>query len=93
MASDDLIRPVRPALSSLDRLVSDLIDEVLFFHTEWRDEAAAVEEIYRRWSAAPGAEREHCFGAYIAALDQEEAAAMMYAITAAELRAVLPSVG
>jgi hypothetical protein len=93
MAADDMIRPVSAALGSLDWPVSDLIDEVLFFHSEWRDEAAAVEEIYRRWSAAPDAERECCYGAYIAALDQEEAAATRYAVTAGELRAMLQSVG
>jgi hypothetical protein len=69
--------------------VSDLIDDVLCFYTEWRDEAAAVEETYLHWCGAPGAERDHRYGAYIAALDQEEAAALTCAIAASELRALL----
>jgi hypothetical protein len=93
MAADDVIRFVSPALSSLDWTLSDLIDEVLFSHGEWRHEAAAVEQIYRRWSAAHGTEREHLYGAYIAALDQEEAAAMMYATVATEIRALLQGDG
>ena len=82
-----------PALGLLDWPLSDVIDEVLFLYTEWLDEATGVEEIYRRWSAAPSVEREHWHGAYIAALDQEEAAALMYAITAAEFRGLLQSIG
>jgi hypothetical protein len=88
MAAEDTIRPVSPAFSSL----CDLVDEVLFFYTEWREEATEVEEIYCRWCAATGAAREHCYGGYIAALDQEEAAAMMYAVTATELRGLLQAV-
>jgi hypothetical protein len=89
MAADDTILPGGRTLSSLGSPLSDLIDEALFLYTEWREEAAAVEEIYHRWSIAPVAEREEWYGAYIAALDQEESAAMMLGITASELRASL----
>jgi hypothetical protein len=86
MAADEKIRSGSPALGWP---VSDLIDEVLFFYTEWRDEAAAVEETYLHWCAASSVERDHRYGAYIAALDQEQAGAMTYAIAASELRALL----
>ena len=93
MAADDTIRPAGPALDPPARPACDLIDEARLYYTEWRYEAAAAAEVYRRWSTAPAADREHCYAAYIAALDQEEAAATMYAITAAELRALLHRAG
>jgi hypothetical protein len=91
MAAHDFIRPVIPALSSAICPVADLIDEALAFYEEWRDASADVEEIYHRWRTAPDAEREPCYGAYVAALDQEEAAAMMYALADTKLRASLRS--
>jgi hypothetical protein len=93
MAADEKIHPGSPALDSLGWPVSDLIDEVLFSYDEWRDEATTVEEAYRHWCTAPAAERDRRYGAYLAALDQEETAALMYAINATELRAALQSAG
>jgi hypothetical protein len=86
MAADEKIYPGGPALGWP---ASDLIDEVLFWYTEWRDEAAAVAETYRHWCAAPSVERDRRYGVYIAALDREQAAAMTCAIAASELRALV----
>jgi hypothetical protein len=69
--------------------MDDLIDEMLSCYYEWRDEAAVVDETYRHWCTAPSAERERYFAVYIAALDQEESAAMTYAFAAEELRELL----
>ena len=93
MADDDNIHPASPALDFLDWPVPARIDDVLSLYTAWRDEAAAVEETYRRWCAAAGAERDRRHGAYIAALDQEQAAAIGYAIAAMGPCALLQSLG
>ena len=77
--SDEAERP--PAL--------ELVDEALALYDEWRQEVAAVDEAYRRWRLAPVAERRCCFNGYTAALDQEEMAALMYAVVAEELRGLL----
>jgi hypothetical protein len=66
---------------------ADLYDELLACHDEWREEIATVDEAYRRWCTAPTDDREDRFCAYIAALDQEEAAAEIYAAFVAELEA------
>jgi hypothetical protein len=50
---------------------------------------AAVAEAYRRWRAAPIAERRSCHAAYLAALDQEEASATTYEFVHRELQASL----
>jgi hypothetical protein len=92
MADDEKIHLGSPALESLGWPVSDLIDEALFSYADWRDESAAVEETYLHWCAAPRADRNHRYGAYIAALDREQAAAMIYAIAVSELRAQLSGV-
>jgi hypothetical protein len=93
MADHEKIHVGSPALDSLGWPVSDLIDEALFSYAEWRDESAAVEETYVHWCAAPRADRNHRYGAYIAALDREQAAAVVYAIAISELRALVQSVG
>lgn len=62
---------------------------MLACYAEWREEVSAVDETYRRWCAASTAERDRRYGVYIAALDQEESAAMTYAVVAEELRALL----
>ena len=93
MAHDENTHPGSPALDSSDRPVPDPIDDALSAYSAWREEAAAVEETYRHWCAAPSAERDRRHGAYIGALDQEQAAAITYAIAASELRALLQSLG
>ena len=93
MADDQNTQPGGPELDAIDWPVPDRIDDVLFAYTAWRDEAAAVEETYRQWSVAASAERDARHGAYTAALDREQVAAMTYAIAASELRALLSSLG
>jgi hypothetical protein len=68
---------------TLDSLIWPVPDEVQHAHDEWRGEAAAVQETYRQWCAAPVAERARRHGAYRAALDREQAAAVTFAIACA----------
>src|SRR4051794_26312884 len=65
--------PDAPAPTRLSTHADRLIDELLDCHDEWLEDVAAVDETYQRWRAAPVAERPRCHGAYLAALDQEEA--------------------
>ena len=81
--------PATLTLAPLSCPRDELIDEMLACYAEWRDEVAAVDDAYRYWCAAPAAERDRRFGVYIAALDQEESAAMVYAGLAEQLRALL----
>jgi hypothetical protein len=64
---------------------SRLVDDMLDRFVEWREDAAAVADAYRRWSDAPARDEAWRFGAYIAALDQEESAAQSYAVVVADL--------
>jgi hypothetical protein len=61
------------------RLVDDMLDR----YVEWREDAVAVAEAYRRWSGAPARERAWRFSAYMAALEQEESTARSYAVLVA----------
>ncbi len=63
------------ALAPLDGLV----DEMLTHYIDWRRDAQAVRDAYRGWCEAPADERSCRFSAYMAALEREEAAAIMYA--------------
>jgi hypothetical protein len=63
----------------------DLVDEMLAYYIEWRHQEAEVAGAYDQWSSAPADERALWFSAYIAALDQEQAAAARYAIVAGEV--------
>ena len=65
--------------------VTALVEELLACYDDWRDDAAAVAEAYRRWSDAPADEGIQGFLAYNAALDQEESAAMRYAMAVADV--------
>jgi hypothetical protein len=62
-----------------------LVDELLAYYIDWRQDAAAATSAYRQWSAASGAEGPLRFAAYMAALDQEQSSAERYALV---LRAV-----
>lgn len=59
---------------------------MLSYYIDWRHEEAEVTQAYARWSTAPAGETALWFSAYIAALDQEEAAAVRYTIVAAEVQ-------
>jgi hypothetical protein len=90
MAISDIF-PDAPAPTSLSTSAAALIDELLACHDEWLVDVATVDEAYRRWRAAPVAERRSCHGAYLAALDQEEASATTYEFVHRELQASLRS--
>jgi hypothetical protein len=63
-----------------------LVDEALATYIDWRADERGVTDAYARWSEqAPGLEESLRFGAYIAALDQEEASADSYAESIGEL--------
>jgi hypothetical protein len=70
-----------------------LVDEALATYIDWRDDERAVADAYGRWSNASGAEKNLRFTAYNAALDQEEAAARVYAESIRELERWLPQHG
>ena len=53
---------------------TDLMD----VYVDWREESAALEESYGRWSIASDADRALAFTAYKAALEREEQAAIVY---------------
>jgi hypothetical protein len=57
----------------------DLIDSMLDSELAWRESVAAVGSAYRTWCAAPDHDRGLSFSCYVAALDQEEAAAAAFA--------------
>jgi hypothetical protein len=83
------IFPDAPAPTSLSTCAEALIDELMACHDEWHEDVAAVDEAYWRWRAAPIADRRSCHGAYLAALDQEEASATTYEFVHRELQASL----
>ena len=88
MAVSDIFSGL-PADAELSFPTTELLYEALDCDAEWREQATAVDEAYRRWQAAPVAERRRHVAGYVAALDQEEAAATAYAVVARELRASL----
>ena len=47
-------------------------------YVDWREESAALEDAYRRWSTAPEHDRALAFAAFKAALDREEQASIVY---------------
>jgi anti-sigma factor RsiW len=58
---------------------AQLVDETLDAYVEWLDECAEVRDAYRRWSTAPTGRATDAFDEYLAALDNEEHAADLYA--------------
>ena len=83
--SDRSLSILSPALVPLD----ELVDEALALHAKWQEQEAAVEAAYRDWCAAPVAERARRHRAYLAAIEQEEAVAMMSAVIRIELDALV----
>jgi hypothetical protein len=61
--------------ASLPRL---LLDALIDSYVRWREESAAVNVTYRRWTHADGEDRGLRFDEYLAALDREEYAASAY---------------
>jgi hypothetical protein len=68
-----------------------LVDDTVLAYVEWREECAAVWECYERWAITPGWEAARAQAAYRAALDREEAAAVVYAHRLERLGELLPS--
>jgi len=68
-----------------------LLDDVLAAYVDWREDADAASDAYRRWADAHLGERAARFSAYNAALDQEEYSATAYARVVAELERRLPA--
>jgi hypothetical protein len=64
---------------------AELVDAVLACYADWREREEAVADAYGQWSAAPADEEAVRFSAYVAALDQEAAAADVYAHSIHEL--------
>jgi hypothetical protein len=54
------------------------VDVMLYRYVCWREECAAVNQAYQRWSDAPRADREPAYRRYLAALTREEHAAGLY---------------
>jgi hypothetical protein len=63
----------------------DLMDSVVDSELAWRESVAAVGSAYRTWCAAPDHDRGLSFSCYVAALDQEEAAAAAFAASSLQL--------
>jgi hypothetical protein len=63
---------------------------VLYTHIEWHETTDAAADSYRRRCAAPAVEEAARFAAYLAALDQEQSAAGVYAGSMSELERRLP---
>jgi hypothetical protein len=59
----------------LDRVV----DDAVLAYAEWRHASAAVRDAYRQWKSAARADYACAHAAYLAAVDQEQAAANTYA--------------
>jgi hypothetical protein len=57
------------------RLVDGLIDS----YVGWREACLRVTDAYRSWASETGPGATSAFGRYMAALDQEEQAAEVYA--------------
>ncbi|HTU84180.1 MAG TPA: hypothetical protein VMF57_01325 [Solirubrobacteraceae bacterium] len=67
-----------------------LVDNALAMYVEWREATDTVADTYGRWCIAPAGEEAPRFAAYMAALDQEQTAAGMYAGSIKELERWLP---
>jgi hypothetical protein len=55
-----------------------LVDEAFQRYLDWRDESAALEAAYDRWSRASRDDRRFAHAAYEAALEREEFASTQY---------------
>jgi hypothetical protein len=74
-----------------DSMTDGLLDELLSYYIDWRQDAKAVEDAYRLWSTAPAGAEALRFSAYRAALDQEESSAAQYALVFREVERALQS--
>lgn len=56
-----------------------LVDKLIDAYVSWREACLRVSDAYGRWPSGTGAGATSAFGVYMAALDQEERAAEVYA--------------
>lgn len=56
-----------------------LVDELVDAYVGWRETCARVREAHRSWASETGSSSNDTFGLYMAALDEEEQAAEVYA--------------
>jgi hypothetical protein len=56
-----------------------LLDRLIDAYVSWREACLRVNDAYASWANGPGAGATSEFGRYMAALDQEERAAEVYA--------------
>jgi hypothetical protein len=62
----------------MTQLRERLIDDVIERYVCWREACAGVESAYAAWQAARRGERQLAGAAYVAALDREQHAALVY---------------
>ena len=55
------------------------VDDAVLAYAEWRHASAAVRDAYGQWGSAAREDYACAHAAYLAAVDQEEAAANVYA--------------
>jgi hypothetical protein len=70
--------PCRAGRKQLAQPPTALVDEMLARYIAWREEAAVVADVLRRWREAPAGDAAVWRSACGAALDQEESAAISY---------------
>jgi hypothetical protein len=73
-----LTGPPPDAPQDPERSKSELVDEAMDCYVDWREECAAVEAAYGRWSSTSPEAAELPYAAYSAALDREQSAAGVY---------------
>lgn len=73
-------------VGAADWRIPALLDRALATYVDWHRTTAAVADTYARWSAAPAVEHAVRYAAYMAALDQEQAAAAVHGDSISELR-------
>ncbi len=56
-----------------------LVDELIEAYVDWRETCARVSDAYLSWTSESGSCGRFAFGLYMAALDEEEQAAEVYA--------------
>ena len=61
------------------RLHERLVDVMIEAYVGWREACALVRDAHGTWASAPRAGAQNAFEVYLAALDEEERAAALYA--------------
>ena len=91
----------RPGLAQTCPMITELprnseqvaIDLMMDAYVSWREECVGVADAFAAWCAAPRHERETAWAVYVAALDLEEHAAVVYRRLAANAQSSLAPVG